>query len=43
MLLFGAAMVLIMVWRPGGLISRREPTVRLGRGAEGEDKGGAPR
>ena len=30
MLLFGAAMILIMVWRPGGLISRREPTVRLG-------------
>ena len=39
MLLFGAAMVLIMVWRPGGLISRREPTVRLGRG----DEGGAAR
>ena len=29
MLLFGLAMVLIMVWRPGGLLSHREPTVRL--------------
>ncbi|WP_348945802.1 high-affinity branched-chain amino acid ABC transporter permease LivM [Chitinibacter sp. FCG-7] len=26
MLLFGAAMILIMVWKPGGLISRREPS-----------------
>ena len=30
MLLFGAAMVLIMVWKPGGLLSHREPTLRLG-------------
>ncbi len=29
MLIFGAAMVAIMVWRPQGLISRREPTLRL--------------
>ncbi len=29
MLLFGAAMVAIMVWRPRGLLTRREPTVRL--------------
>ncbi|MDP2409946.1 MAG: high-affinity branched-chain amino acid ABC transporter permease LivM [Pseudolabrys sp.] len=29
MLLFGFAMVLIMVWRPRGLISTREPTVYL--------------
>ncbi|MDY0072877.1 MAG: high-affinity branched-chain amino acid ABC transporter permease LivM [Thauera sp.] len=29
MLLFGAAMVLIMVWKPRGLLSRREPSVRL--------------
>jgi branched-chain amino acid transport system permease protein len=29
MLLFGAAMVLIMIWRPGGLLARREPTLRL--------------
>src|SRR5262249_24453564 len=25
MLLFGAAMIGIMVWRPGGLLSRRQP------------------
>ncbi len=35
MLLFGLAMVIIMVWKPQGIISRREPTVRLG------DTGGA--
>lgn len=29
MLLFGLAMVMLMVWRPKGLISTREPTVRL--------------
>jgi branched-chain amino acid transport system permease protein len=29
MLLFGAAMVLVMIWRPQGLISGRDPTVRL--------------
>jgi branched-chain amino acid transport system permease protein len=28
MLLFGAAMILIMVWRPGGILSHREPTLR---------------
>ena len=28
MLLFGTAMILIMVWRPGGILSRREPTLR---------------
>ena len=28
MLMFGAAMILIMVWRPGGLLSIREPTLR---------------
>ncbi|MBR0566940.1 high-affinity branched-chain amino acid ABC transporter permease LivM [Azoarcus sp. L1K30] len=32
MLLFGAAMVLIMVWKPSGLLSHREPTLRLSRG-----------
>jgi len=36
MLLFGAAMVLIMVWTPGGLLSHREPTLRLGARAEGK-------
>ncbi|HEY4344326.1 MAG TPA: high-affinity branched-chain amino acid ABC transporter permease LivM [Parvibaculum sp.] len=30
MVAFGAAMVLIMVWRPQGLLSHREPTLRLG-------------
>ena len=30
MLLFGAAMIAIMVWRPHGLLARREPSVRLG-------------
>ncbi|MEQ1711723.1 MAG: high-affinity branched-chain amino acid ABC transporter permease LivM [Hyphomicrobium sp.] len=31
MLLFGLAMVLIMIWKPRGLISDREPTIALGR------------
>jgi branched-chain amino acid transport system permease protein len=39
MLLFGAAMVLIMVWRPRGLLATREPSIRLhpaaGRGGGG--------
>ncbi len=30
MLLFGLAMVLIMVWRPRGLLGHRDPTLRLG-------------
>jgi branched-chain amino acid transport system permease protein len=30
MLLFGAAMVGIMIWRPRGLLARREPSLRLG-------------
>lgn len=29
MLAFGAAMVVIMVWRPKGLLAYREPTIRL--------------
>ena len=29
MLAFGMAMVLIMVWRPQGLLAHREPTVKL--------------
>jgi branched-chain amino acid transport system permease protein len=29
MLLFGFAMVLIMIWRPRGLISTRQPSVFL--------------
>ncbi|MFQ6017559.1 MAG: high-affinity branched-chain amino acid ABC transporter permease LivM, partial [Kiloniellaceae bacterium] len=28
MLLFGAAMVMIMIWRPRGLLAHREPTIR---------------
>jgi branched-chain amino acid transport system permease protein len=31
MLAFGAAMVLIMVWRPRGLLEFRAPTIRLQR------------
>ena len=30
MLAFGAAMVLIMLWRPEGLLAHREPTLKLG-------------
>ncbi len=29
MLAFGGAMVLIMLWRPSGLLAHREPTIRL--------------
>ncbi len=29
MLLFGFAMVVIMIWRPRGLISTREPSIFL--------------
>ncbi|HTI85707.1 MAG TPA: DUF3382 domain-containing protein [Alphaproteobacteria bacterium] len=32
LLLFGAAMVLIMVSRPQGLVAHREPSLRLGKG-----------
>ncbi len=28
MLLFGLAMILIMIWKPGGLLAHREPTLR---------------
>jgi branched-chain amino acid transport system permease protein len=31
MLAFGLGMVMIMVWRPGGLLAHREPTIRLHR------------
>jgi branched-chain amino acid transport system permease protein len=30
MLIFGAAMIGVMVWRPRGLIAHREPTLHLG-------------
>jgi branched-chain amino acid transport system permease protein len=33
MLLFGAAMVMIMIWRPRGLLAHREPTIHLHRAA----------
>ncbi len=39
MLAFGAAMVLIMLWRPAGLLAHRDPTIRLGAGDGG---GGGP-
>ena len=32
MLAFGAGMVLIMTWRPRGLLAHRDPTIRLHRG-----------
>ncbi|MCP5369009.1 MAG: high-affinity branched-chain amino acid ABC transporter permease LivM [Hyphomicrobiales bacterium] len=32
MLAFGGAMVLIMLWRPAGLLAFREPTIRLWKG-----------
>ena len=38
MLLFGAAMVGIMVWRPSGLLAHREPTIRLHGGHRPADK-----
>jgi len=36
MLFFGGSMVLIMLWRPAGLLAHREPTIRMhGRKARG--------
>jgi branched-chain amino acid transport system permease protein len=32
MLIFGGAMVAIMVWRPRGLLAHREPSLRLHTG-----------
>ena len=32
MLAFGIGMVLIMIWRPGGILSHRDPTIFLNRG-----------
>jgi branched-chain amino acid transport system permease protein len=42
MLLFGGAMVAIMVWRPRGLLAHREPSVTLGSAVRGRgaEKGG---
>ncbi len=42
MLLFGAAMVAIMIWRPRGLLAHREPTIRLHEGAPAASDGAAP-
>ncbi|MEE8139342.1 MAG: high-affinity branched-chain amino acid ABC transporter permease LivM [Alphaproteobacteria bacterium] len=42
MLLFGGAMVAIMVWRPRGLLAHRVPSVRLGQEPPGALKGGLP-
>ncbi len=42
MLLFGAAMVLIMVWRPGGLLATRQPTLLLHGAASGKGSAAAP-
>ena len=36
MLLFGASMVLIMIWKPGGLLAHREPALRLAPAASRE-------
>ncbi len=38
MLFFGGSMVLIMLWRPSGLLAHREPTIRL----HGRDRRAAP-
>jgi branched-chain amino acid transport system permease protein len=35
MLLFGAAMILIMIWKPGGILAHREPTLRHRRPGDG--------
>jgi branched-chain amino acid transport system permease protein len=39
MLAFGAGMVLIMIWRPRGLLAHREPTIRLNRDGDFEAPG----
>jgi branched-chain amino acid transport system permease protein len=31
MLMFGAALVAIMIWRPRGLLAHRDPTIRLAK------------
>jgi branched-chain amino acid transport system permease protein len=38
MLAFGLGMVLIMIWRPGGLMGRRDPTIRLHPAGEGAEQ-----
>jgi branched-chain amino acid transport system permease protein len=42
MLLFGLAMVLLMIWRPRGLVALRVPSIRLrarGRAAPSTPQG----
>ncbi len=39
MLAFGAALVLIMLWRPSGLLAHRAPSIRLGPGPGGQTPG----
>ena len=39
MLAFGAGMVLIMIWRPRGLLAHRDPTIRLNRDGDFEAPG----
>ncbi len=39
MLAFGAGMVLIMIWRPRGLLAHRDPTIRLNRDGNFEAPG----
>jgi branched-chain amino acid transport system permease protein len=43
MLAFGGLMVLIMIWRPRGLLAHREPTIRLDRAPPPATSGAAPR
>jgi len=38
MLVFGLAMIMIMVWRPGGLLSSRQPTLKLGQKEAGHGR-----
>ncbi len=42
MLLFGGAMVLIMVWRPRGILAHRAPSIRLRLAAPGRAGGAGP-
>jgi branched-chain amino acid transport system permease protein len=42
MVAFGGLMVLIMIWRPRGLLAHREPTVRLDRPRPPSTSGPAP-
>ncbi len=42
MLLFGAAMIAIMVWRPRGLSAHRQPSLRLGGGIRSRGVGRIP-